>query len=240
MINIAVFNIDRFAKRLTAVFLLFLIIFLLSYFTARLFFFLPGIYLLKGNNASLQISHMEGYICQAVPAAIRGNLNNVHIGFFNIDLNNPCTILSSQLALFQSRSLPLPDAEDAEKQGSEDHAAEDLAESNQPGEKLIEYEGIKIDNQAEVSIDIPALLAEPLTLDFSVGKRGVIIYHTHTSESYTPTAKNNYIPSDPFRTENPKYNVVRPADELVKELRKQKIPVLPTRTSLMWNLGTLY
>ena len=61
-------------------------------------------------------------------------------------------------------------------------------------------------------------------------KKDIIIYHTHTCESYTQTEKNQYKPSGNYRTTNLKYSVVRVGDELEKELKKCKFSVTHNKT----------
>lgn len=47
-------------------------------------------------------------------------------------------------------------------------------------------------------------------------KPEVIIFHTHTSESYTATAKNNYEMTGDYNTTNNNFNVCRTGDEIKK------------------------
>lgn len=53
----------------------------------------------------------------------------------------------------------------------------------------------------------------------------VLIVHTHTTESYTPSEKYSYTPTDTDRTTDKKYNVVRVGDEIEKVLTAQGIKV---------------
>lgn len=48
--------------------------------------------------------------------------------------------------------------------------------------------------------------------------KNIIIYHTHTCESYTPTEKNNYVASGNFRTIDLNYSVARVGTELTNSL----------------------
>ncbi len=88
---------------------------------------------------------------------------------------------------------------------------------------MVESSGIRVRNHTSYQIDLEKLKKEPLKLECGSQKTGIIILHTHTSEAYTPTQKNSYKPSDPHRTENPRYNVVRVGDELKKQLFKYGI-----------------
>lgn len=67
-------------------------------------------------------------------------------------------------------------------------------------------DGIYVNNQTDKSFNINSLLNMPLDISAGDGPL-VLIVHTHTSESYTPSAKYNYTPSDTDRTEDINYNM---------------------------------
>lgn len=82
---------------------------------------------------------------------------------------------------------------------------------------------VKISNMSKLSINShdylspsPKFLAE----DFSV-----LIVHTHTTESYTPSEKFNYIPTDTDRTTDKKYNMVRVGGEIKNVLESNGVKV---------------
>ena len=73
-------------------------------------------------------------------------------------------------------------------------------------------------------------MKESIKIDLSEKGPQVLVIHTHTSEAYTPTKENNYIPSDPDRTEDPRYNIVRVGEEIVKYLEEEGISVVHDKT----------
>lgn len=76
------------------------------------------------------------------------------------------------------------------------------------------YKSVKIKNESKY-----ILTEEIVTPDFNLSNTNdIIIYHTHTCESYTPTEKDNYIASGNFRTTDLNYSVVRVGEELKKYL----------------------
>lgn len=87
-------------------------------------------------------------------------------------------------------------------------------------------EGIFLKNKTEYDINVDELLASPLSLD--TGGR-VLIIHTHGSEAYTPDGDDIYKPTDPSRTEDTNYNVVRVGDELEKILTDRGVSVIHDR-----------
>ena len=56
--------------------------------------------------------------------------------------------------------------------------------------------------------------------------KDVIIYHTHTCESYTPTEENTYKASGNFRTTDLNHSVVRVGKELESCLEKYEFNVV--------------
>jgi len=97
------------------------------------------------------------------------------------------------------------------------------------GEHL-DASNIEFDNDAGVYIDADALLNAPLNFTVEPDEPTVLIVHTHGSEAYTPAGDDMYTESDPFRTENKAYNVVRVGDELEAELESYGISVIHDTT----------
>ena len=87
------------------------------------------------------------------------------------------------------------------------------------------YNGILINNMSDHE-----LTDEILTPDIEVNKSKVIIYHTHTCESYTPTEKFNYQASGNYRSVDLNYSVARVGDELDAQLSLFGIQVIHDKT----------
>ena len=77
------------------------------------------------------------------------------------------------------------------------------------------YKSVKIKNESKYT-----LRQEMVTpnVDFT-NKKDIIIYHTHTCESYTPTEANNYVASGNFRTTDLNYSVAGVGTELTNNLK---------------------
>ena len=76
------------------------------------------------------------------------------------------------------------------------------------------YRSVKIKNESKYQ-----LTEEILTPNYELqNKKDIIIYHTHTCESYTPTEKDNYVASGNFRTTDLNYSVAGVGKELEKYL----------------------
>ena len=87
---------------------------------------------------------------------------------------------------------------------------------------------ISIDNKTGLEIDVGELLNSPLGFTIEEDLPTVLIVHTHGSEAYMPTGE--YTESDPYRTEDNAYNVVRVGSELKAELESYGISVIHDTT----------
>lgn len=89
----------------------------------------------------------------------------------------------------------------------------------------VECNGVKIKN--ETSYEINDTILEK-TLD--INKENILIFHTHTCESYTPTEQYNYQQTGNFRTTDLSFTVARVGDELVNYLIENKFNVIHDKT----------
>lgn len=76
------------------------------------------------------------------------------------------------------------------------------------------YGNIKIKNQTTYE-----LTDEILNPDITIDNKNIIIFHTHSCESYTPSEANNYEQTGTFRTTDLNYSVVRVGTELENQLK---------------------
>lgn len=105
-----------------------------------------------------------------------------------------------------------------EEESSEiEHAQTGLAtqvlENNVPTKFTNSYNGVQVRNETSYQ-----LTEEMLRPDITVNNENVLIFHTHTCESYTPTEKFNYQQTGTYRTTDLNYSVARVGDELKNQL----------------------
>lgn len=115
---------------------------------------------------------------------------------------------------------------------SDSHDDETIIETTITGADSSQYQsadGIYIKNKTDYKIDIESLLNEDLDLALDLDSPTVLIIHTHGSEAYTPAGSDLYEASDPSRTEDTNYNVVRVGDELAEALQEAGISVIHDR-----------
>jgi len=87
----------------------------------------------------------------------------------------------------------------------------------------LDADSIRIQNGSVYAIDPAALMDGGLALPEDPT---VLIVHTHTCESYTPDGDDLYTESEPYRTEDTNYNVVRVGDALEAALKARGISVI--------------
>jgi len=78
-----------------------------------------------------------------------------------------------------------------------------------------EYQGVKIRNETNFEIS-----SEMLSQQVQVNKENIVIFHTHTCESYTSSEKYYYEPTGNYRTTDNNFSVVRVGTELTKYLQE--------------------
>lgn len=78
-----------------------------------------------------------------------------------------------------------------------------------------EYYGVKIRNETDYKLTNKVL--DPTSLEINTDN--IIIYHTHSCESYTSSEKYSYKQTSNFRTTDKNYSVIRVGKELTNQLR---------------------
>lgn len=106
----------------------------------------------------------------------------------------------------EASSLPVPE---------NDAQSITYESAEEKGYKSID--GLYINNQTSKNIDLSSLLNKELDLSLS-DEPSVLILHTHTTESYTPSEKYNYIPSETDRTTDLSFNMVSVGEVIYQAL----------------------
>lgn len=89
--------------------------------------------------------------------------------------------------------------------------------------------GSAVKNRTGIDVDLGALAAEGLDLRLEAGQPQALIFHTHSSEAYTQDEYDKYVASDPYRTEDKRYSVIRVGDKLAEKLESCGLTVLHDR-----------
>ena len=144
--------------------------------------------------------------------------------------------ISSRSGEIRILEMELPKIE--EKEVVDEYEKEDLKKLDEEENKSQRQEGqikesytnsygsVKIKNDTDIK-----LTQSILKPDYSVkNSKDIIIYHTHTCESYTQTKENSYKASGNFRTTNLNCSVVRVGKELESSLKKYKFNIVRNET----------
>jgi stage II sporulation protein P len=102
----------------------------------------------------------------------------------------------------------------------------DVEEFDQKNNPVVSSGKINIKNETGYAIDINKLLKEPLRLAPDLAGPKLLVYHTHTTESFLRSADEIGKDNIPSRTTDNRYNVVRVGDALISNLKKYNINVL--------------
>lgn len=126
----------------------------------------------------------------------------------------------------------IEEAENEENKGSQTELADTevtiqaVEENNIVPSYTDEYNGIQIKNQSSYPIT-----EDLFTNDYSfTNTKDVLIFHTHTCESYTPTENYNYEMTGSYRTTDLNYSVARVGEELKSQLSVHGYNVLHDTT----------
>lgn len=84
-----------------------------------------------------------------------------------------------------------------------------------------EYGSVKIKNETSYE-----LTPEILNPDITIDNKNIVLFHTHTCESYTSSEKYQYTPTGTFRTTDLNFSVARVGTELENQLKQYNYNVI--------------
>ena len=115
--------------------------------------------------------------------------------------------------------------EQVEVEQAQTGLATKVLESNVPTKFTNSYNGVEVRNETDYD-----LTEEILKPDITVNNENILIFHTHTCESYTPTENFQYQQTGTYRTTDFNYNVARVGLELKNQLNSYGYNVLQDKT----------
>ena len=101
----------------------------------------------------------------------------------------------------------------------------EIVPNNVPTNFTNTYDTVQIKNGTSYN-----LTEEMLKPDIEVNNKNIVIFHTHTCESYTPTEQFNYSATGTYRTTDLNYSVARVGDELENQLKSYNYNVIHDKT----------
>lgn len=151
------------------------------------------------------------------------DLKKLSVRIIGFDIYSPFTIIESNVFAFSNIEHKNDNA-DAKTEQVDLSLANPIKETAISGKSV--NDAVAVKNATTYTFDVNELLNEPLSFKFEGNKPEILIIHSHTSEAYTSTDKNYYLPTDPDRTEDINYNVVRVGSEIAETLKKNGIESL--------------
>lgn len=107
-----------------------------------------------------------------------------------------------------------------------DVTTQEIQENNISAKYTCEYGTVKVKNESNKEIN-----QDTLTPNISLeNNKDILIFHTHTCESYTPSERYNYQMTGSYRTTDLNYSVARVGTELEKQLTEYGYSVMHDQT----------
>lgn len=136
----------------------------------------------------------------------------------------------SPLDTNNSDSSPVEIAQNTETTPEVSHAdtnvTTEVIPNNVPNKYTDDYNGVEIKNGTNYNLTEDILNCD--NLDFN--KKDIMIFHTHTCESYTPTEQYSYEETGTFRSTDLNYSVVKVGDVLTEQLQSYGFNVVHDKT----------
>lgn len=136
----------------------------------------------------------------------------------------------SPLDTNNSDNPPVEIAQNAETTPEVSHAdtnvTTEVIPNNVPNKYTDDYNGVEIKNGTNYNLTEDILNCD--NLDFN--KKDIMIFHTHTCESYTPTEQYSYEETGTFRSTDLNYSVAKVGDVLTEQLQSYGFNVVHDKT----------
>ena len=231
--NVTVINIKDIFKYLVKVIFFFtLIAYLTRYFAFPKFKKNNTEFKENIENETKKISQYSFTYCldMVIPNILRNRGEKEE----KINENIGYKILGMELNLIKNIKEQVPDISNSNLSKAENENIE-LAESNLKTEVIQEknmnvaftntYGSVQIRNKSDYE-----LTEDMFVPNIEVNKSKILLLHTHTCESYTPTEKNPYEASGNYRTTDLSKSVARVGTELEKQLNEYGYKVIHDTT----------
>ncbi len=165
------------------------------------------ILLLKEDELSKKNFNTNGYVT--------GTIDSELSMFKSVAATNISTItLANDVSIVNNENINTESNETEQIQNNvPTNVNVEVMPSNIPDKSTYEIFGVKLRNESDYNLS-----AEITDLNVDFNKNDILIFHTHTCESYTQTEQYKYESTGNFRTTDLNYTVARVGDELEKNL----------------------
>lgn len=222
MINLAVLNLKDIIKYLLKFLLIIIILWIFSKFFSNA--------KIKQTNLGISLDNSKFLECldETIPGMKQLNEKEIELEIKN---NNPLkTMLKIELSMIDNiKEKNIKNVSEEENEPEVEQAQTGLQtekiQNNVPENFTNSYNGVNIKNGTDYN-----LTEDILKPDIQVNNKNIMIFHTHTCESYTATEKFNYTQTGTYRTTDLNYNVARVGTELTNQLKSYNYNVVHNTT----------
>lgn len=171
---------------------------------------------IKETNHELKQSDEE----EITKSDILGNLLRIELAMFEekqkiAEIQNTASNQTQNLEESSGQiNIEASNSQTQDSQISENASTEIVTQNPLADNYNSESQGVKIKNETSFE-----LTEEMLSQKIDVSKENILIFHTHTCESYTASENYQYIPTGNYRTTDNNFSVVRVGTELTKYLQ---------------------
>ena len=211
MINLAVINLKDIFKNLLK----------LCAIGGLLVFIINGVPKINIKENIIKIGFLEKCFNIALPVLdIYSNeesqTNNDIIALSNIlELEMPIfSFLEENMSVKQSENAIVTEQIGISEEIPENITTEVISEKNLTERSTNEYTTVKIKNETDYE-----LTEDVLNPNIDLNSKDILIFHTHTCESYTSSENYSYVPTGNYRTTDLNFSVARVGDELENRLK---------------------
>ena len=227
--NVAVINLKDMCKYLVRIFLIIFLIYILTHFLMS-----SGQSVKQAVGTRVSSKFLLTCLDFTMPKVQKNenstdnkitltNLMNMEVAVLNTEYIETNTVVAVQEILVEPSPVVSPSPEIKIPTSANTVTVQ---EKNFDAHSTNSYGTVKIDNQSNYSLTEDMLVPDIELTD----KKDVLIYHTHTCESYTPSETYNYAMTGNYRTTDLNYSVVRVGRELETCLQNKGFNVVHDET----------
>ena len=229
MINVAVIHVKDLSKYLVRIGIIFLILFLLTRFL--------NVEKMKEKGAEVKSFFSNHSYSYCLDSTLPSIANHIEENTEKEKLNLSKTLLGVEFKvldhIIQTTDLEInveeltPDdtEELVRAEVATDVTTEVVTENNIATSYTDSYGSVEIKNQTDYG-----LTEEILAPNIDINKKNVLIFHTHTCESYTSSEAYPYEPTGNYRTTDLNFTVARVGTELENSLKNYGFQVIHDMT----------
>lgn len=207
MINLAVINLKKLIKSIIKIIIVTLVV-------AMIFSFIKILKKIdiKKENKEDKIIQTSSSIFEETKEETKDKILSSEMGLFYNEDNDEEYFENSEMNIAVKLEETIQINKEASSNSDElrNLKTQVMAENNRKDVYTNSYQTVQIKNESDYNLT-PEMLNPNINF---TDIKDIIIYHTHTCESYTPTESNNYASTGNFRTTDLNYSVASVGTEL--------------------------